>query len=72
MKKNVEKDMKMFYWKLLLMQTLLYGLLGLMHYSDGLSKDGKLLWVPFVTAFYVISVVCTFFIPMIKLYLKQK
>lgn len=66
------KEMKMFYWKLLLIQTIFYGLFALMSYSDGLTKDGELLWIPFVLTFYVVSVVCTFIIPMIKLYSKQK
>lgn len=66
------KEMKMFYWKLLLIQTFFYGLFALISYSDRLTKDGELLWIPFVLIFYVISVVCTFIIPMMKLYSKQK
>lgn len=61
------KEMKMFYWKLLLIQTFFYGLFALISYLDRLTKDGELLWIPFVLIFYVISVVCTFILPMMKL-----
>ncbi len=58
--------MKIFYWKLLLWQTIFYGLIGYMAYIDALTNDGKLLWKPFVLTFYGISVLVTFVIPMIK------
>ena len=63
-------DMKFFYWKLLLFQTILYGALYLMCYTDGLTNDGQLLWIPLVSTFYGISVIFTFIVPMIKLYTK--
>jgi hypothetical protein len=60
--------MKLFYWKLLLFQTLFYTLLFLVFYTDSLTKDGRFLWKPFVLTFYSISVLFTFIIPMIKEY----
>jgi len=57
------KDMIAFYFKLLLMQTILYGLFYLMCYTDGLTNDGVLLWKPLVVTFYTISVFFTFIIP---------
>jgi hypothetical protein len=65
------RDMKIFFWKTLLMQTIFYGLFYLIVYSDSLTHDGRLLWKPFVITFYVISVIFTFIIPMIKIYLKK-
>lgn len=65
------KDMTIFYWKLLLTQTIFYGLFYLMCYTDGLTHDGKFLWKQFVLTFYSISVLFTFVIPMIKQFKKK-
>jgi hypothetical protein len=69
---NDIKDMKRFYWKLLLGQTVLYGLFYLMCYTDSLTKTGELMWTPLILTFYVASVIITFIIPMIKLYRNEK
>ncbi len=68
---NSMKDMKIFYWKLLLWQTIFYGLIGFISYYDAIVNENKLLWKPFVLTFYGISVLFTFIIPMIKQF-KQK
>jgi len=34
--------------------------------EDALTNDGKILWKPMVITFYLVSVLVTFIIPMIK------
>jgi len=58
--------MKMFYFKLLVFQTLFYILFWCMCYTDSLTLDGKILWKPMIIIFYSISVLITFIIPTIK------
>ncbi len=62
-----------FYWKLLLVQSVIYGLLGLVYLVDGsLSAHGKIVWIPLVSVFYSISIMMTFIIPMIQQIPKDK
>ena len=65
--------MKIFYWKLLLWQTIIYGLIYLSAYMDDdfLTNDGKFLYKPFVLTVYCISVLFTFIIPMIEQFKKK-
>lgn len=58
--------MKIFYFKLLIYQTIFYAFFWCMCYTDGLTHDGKILWKPMIITFYSISVLMTFIIPMIK------
>lgn len=58
--------MKAFYIKLLIFQTILFALLWVIFYFDGLTNNGKLVWKPMLVTFYIISVIITFIIPMIK------
>lgn len=58
--------MKVFYIKLLIFQTILFTLLWMIFYFNGLTNNGKLIWKPMVVIFYIISVIITFIIPMIK------
>lgn len=63
------KDMKTFYWKLLLWQTVFYGSLYFIGYMDNgnnLTTDSIFFYKPFVLIAYSISVLFTFIIPMIK------
>ena len=66
--KNDMKDMKIFFCKMFAFQTVFYALLACMAYTDVMTNDGKLLWIPFVLTFYGISILFTFVIPMIKIY----
>jgi hypothetical protein len=63
--------MKTFYFKLLIFQTIIYALLWCMIYSDGLTQDGKISFKPLLITFYLISVLLTFVIPMIKEFKKK-
>lgn len=54
--------MKIFYWKLLLWQSIVYGLMYL-----GAYIDGKLPFIPFILTGYSVSVLFTFVIPMIMI-----
>lgn len=63
MKSNIDiKDM----WKLLGFQTIIYTLLYLIYYTDGLTSDGKIIWKPLIITFYSLSVLVTFIIPIVK------
>jgi len=63
--------MKAFHLKLLLIQTVFYGLLYVQCYTEGITLDAKIIWRPMVIGFYSVSVTLTFIIPMIKLYFKK-
>jgi len=66
------KEIKIFYLKLLLTQTIVYVLFYLMAYNDDLTNNGQLLWRPLILTFYGISVLVTFIIPMIKEFKTRK
>ena len=59
------KDMKIFYIKLLVFQTIFYALFWSICYTDALTDTGRIAWKPMVIIYYVLSVICTFIIPMI-------
>jgi hypothetical protein len=65
---DCKRDMKIFFWKMFAFQTVFYGLLAFMGYTDAMTDDGKFLWIPFTLTFYLISILITFVIPMIKIY----
>jgi hypothetical protein len=58
--------MKLFYFKLLLFQTIFYALFFCIVYTNSLTNNGELLWKPMVITFYSISVLITFVIPIIE------
>jgi hypothetical protein len=63
-----KRDMKIFFWEMFAFQTVFFGLLAFMGYTDAMTNDCKILWIPFTLIFYCISILFTFVIPMIKLY----
>jgi hypothetical protein len=68
---TVKPNMRPFLWRLLLAQTFLFGLIfGIP--MDGLTPDGVRLFGPIVMIGYVLSVLITFIIPMVKSYTDPK
>lgn len=64
--------MKIFNFKLLIFQTIFYSLLWYVFYIENtLTNDGKIFWKPMVITFYIISVLVTFVMPMIKEFKKK-
>jgi hypothetical protein len=64
--------MKKFYWKLLIVQTIMYGSIYTLFYFDKKHNgESQGLELKFVLIFYTISVLITFIIPMIRLYKKK-
>ena len=61
-----------FHFKLLVYQTIFYTLLYFVFYlENSLTIVGKIYWKPMVILFYIISVLVTFIIPIIKIIKKK-
>lgn len=61
-----------FHIKLGIFQTIFYGLLYLMAFTDAVTDDGKKLMPIMVIVFYCVSMIFTCIVPLIKLIYEKK
>lgn len=54
-----------FHYRLLLVQTIIYGLLYSVRFTDGMTEDGIKVYGPVVIVFYLLSVLFTVIIPLL-------